>query len=198
MRLSLQLTLAAFVLTFTCSAPAQQGTIINATYGAGNRQINVTRRVQSMVQQNGWLNFQNTPQALGVSDPAVGRRRTLNITVLQWNGQTRNYQFQDFAQVNLQLGGGNPTNSVVSARYGYGNARVDVTSRVQSMVQPNGALNFRVSNETLGVRDPAPGRRKDLRIRTTQRNGRTHDYTFQEKSQVAINVGTRNRASQRP
>jgi hypothetical protein len=154
--------------------------------------VNVTQRVQS-IMQNGWLNFQVTPQALGVSDPAFGVVKTLSIGVRQWNGQTRNYQFQDFSQVNLQVGGGNNPNGVVRATYGYGGTRLDVTPQVQSMVQPNGALNFRVTNETLGVRDPAPGRLKDLRIHTAQVNGRTHDYTFQEKSQVAINVGNSNR-----
>lgn len=55
------------VLSFTGPAHAQGGMIVNATYGAGNRQVNVTSRVQSMVQ-NGWLNFQVSPQTASVSD----------------------------------------------------------------------------------------------------------------------------------
>ena len=43
---------------------------------------------------------------------------------------------------------------IVSADYGAGHRRQNVTGRVQSMVQ-NGLLNFRVGNDTLGG-DPAP------------------------------------------
>jgi len=62
--------------------------------------------------------------------------------------------------------------TIVSATYGFGNSCVDVTSRVQSLVQPNGKLYFRITTETLGVRDPAPGRTKDLRIQCGSRTAR--------------------------
>jgi hypothetical protein len=65
---------------------------------------------------------------------------------------------------------------------------IDVTQRVQSMVQ-NGNLNFRLSNEALGVGDPSPGRRKELRIVVQQWNGRTRDYRFPEKTQAVLEVG---------
>jgi hypothetical protein len=73
------------------------------------------------------------------------------------------------------------------ASYGEGRRRVDVTSQVQSLVR-NGTLDFRLTNEALGVSDPAPGRAKDLHIRVRQWNGKVRDYRFQEKSQVTLQV----------
>jgi hypothetical protein len=78
--------------------------------------------------------------------------------------------------------------TIVSATYGVGHRRADVTARVQSMVQ-NGGLNFRVNNDTMGVGDPAPGRVKELHIRVRQWNRHIRDYKFQEGSQVSLQVG---------
>jgi hypothetical protein len=183
----LMFALIACVLSFSARATAQGGSIVNATYGAGNRQVNVTQRVQSLVR-NGWLNFHVTNQVLAVPDPALGVVKRLSIDVRQGTGQVRNYQFQEYSQVNLQVGFGNiPGNSVVSASYGYGGTRRDVTARVQSLVH-NGTLNFWVTNDALGG-DPAPNRVKELRMRVVQRNGQIRDYQFPEKSLVNIQVG---------
>jgi hypothetical protein len=64
-----------------------------------------------------------------------------------------------------------------------------VTNKVQSLVQPDGRVYFRITTETLGVRDPAPGRTKDLRIQVRQPNGQMRDYQFQEKGYADIMVG---------
>ncbi|GEM_PF-3367801 len=77
---------------------------------------------------------------------------------------------------------------IVRATYGEGTRTMDVTLRVQSMVR-NGALNFRLTNEALGVSDPAPGRRKQLVVVVRQGDGRTRDYLFDEKTQVVLQVG---------
>jgi hypothetical protein len=79
--------------------------------------------------------------------------------------------------------------AIVRATYGFGNSRVDVTNRVQSLVQPNGRLFFQITNEILGVGDPAPGRVKDLRIQVRQQNGQIKDYQMQEKGYADITVG---------
>jgi hypothetical protein len=85
------------LLTFTSSAAAQ-GTIVRATYGAGHNRIDVTPRVQSLVQ-NGRLSFRLTNESLGVPDPAPGRVKELRI-------QMRSYQFQEKGIVSLRVGGG--------------------------------------------------------------------------------------------
>lgn len=78
--------------------------------------------------------------------------------------------------------------TITRATYGAGNNRIDVTRRVQSMVQ-GGRLSFRLTNESLGVPDPAPGRVKDLRIQLRQPNGQMRSYQFQEKETVNLRVG---------
>jgi len=79
-------------------------------------------------------------------------------------------------------------NSISRATYGEGRRTIDVTQRIQSLAR-DGDLNFRLTNEALGVSDPSPGRPKELRIWVQQWNGRTRDYRFQEKSQVVLQVG---------
>lgn len=79
--------------------------------------------------------------------------------------------------------------AITRATYGAGHNRIDVTRRVQSLVQ-DGRLNFRLTNESLGVPDPAPGRVKDLRIQVRQPNGQPRSYQFQEKGVVSLRVGS--------
>ena len=76
---------------------------------------------------------------------------------------------------------------IVSADYGAGHRRQNVTGRVQSMVQ-NGLLNFRVGNDTLGG-DPAPGQTKELRLKVREWNGRTQEMRFREGQSVYLQVG---------
>jgi hypothetical protein len=75
---------------------------------------------------------------------------------------------------------------IVSADYGAGTEREDVTARVQSLVQ-DGSLNFRVTNSILGG-DPAPNQSKELHIRVRERNGRSRDYRFQEGDTVNLTL----------
>jgi hypothetical protein len=187
--ISLSALAIAFVLSVTGLAVAQ-GTIVRATYGSGNSRVDVTNRVQSLVQPNGRLYFQITNEILGVPDPAPGRVKDLRLQVRQRNGQIKDYQMQERGVVDIQIDqSGGSGGAIVRATYGYGNSRVDVTNRVQSLVQPNGRLYFQITNETLGVRDPAPGRIKDLRIQVRQQNGQIKDYQMQEKGYADITVG---------
>jgi hypothetical protein len=68
--------------------------------------------------------------------------------------------------------------SLLSATYGSGAARVDVSERLRDLSQ-GGSLSIRVNNQTMGV-DPAPGRSKDLHIQVREREGRVREYTFRE------------------
>jgi hypothetical protein len=78
---------------------------------------------------------------------------------------------------------------LISADYGTGDNRVDVTNRIQSLVR-NGYLNVRVNNDSMAVSDPARGRTKELRLRVREGN-RIRDYNFRENTvaNVALNVG---------
>lgn len=70
---------------------------------------------------------------------------------------------------------------IVSADYGSGRARADVTMRVRELSRRGAA--FQVDNSTLGM-DPAPGRTKTLRIRATDPRGQTKTVEYREGSIV--------------
>ena len=81
------------------------------------------------------------------------------------------------------------TLTLLSADYGVEGRRMDVTCRVQSMVQ-GGYLHFRISNYQLGG-DPAPEQTKELRIRAHDYRGRIYDYNFVERQDVDLQVTDR-------
>jgi hypothetical protein len=62
---------------------------------------------------------------------------------------------------------------IVSADYGSGHARGDVTNRVRDLSRRGGV--FQVDNNTLGM-DPAPGRGKTLRATDARGSVRTFEY----------------------
>lgn len=67
----------------------------------------------------------------------------------------------NLGQPNPGWGGGNwQTLRIISARYGVGGQGMDVTQRLQSMVNGN-SLSVHVNNDLFGS-DPAPGRTKEL------------------------------------
>ncbi|HVO63712.1 MAG TPA: DUF3395 domain-containing protein [Terriglobales bacterium] len=79
--------------------------------------------------------------------------------------------------------------SLLSATYGSGANRVDVTNRLQSLAH-GGNLTVRVNNQTMGV-DPAPRQPKDLRVQARDNNGQVHDYMFREGEIASLQVDYR-------
>lgn len=72
---------------------------------------------------------------------------------------------------------------VISASYGAGNQRADVTERVKALVR-NGLLELRVDPDTLGG-DPAPGVPKTLRLRYTD-EGRRMTAEYKDFDQIRL------------
>lgn len=71
---------------------------------------------------------------------------------------------------------------IISADYGAGNQRVDVTQRLQQIAASNST--FRMGNSTFGV-DPARGQVKTLRIFARDpRNGGTRTFEYREGATV--------------
>ncbi|HUK49083.1 MAG TPA: hypothetical protein VLW06_15885 [Terriglobales bacterium] len=70
---------------------------------------------------------------------------------------------------------------IVSAEYGSGPARIDVTRRVRELSRQSAA--FQVNNDVFGI-DPAPGRVKTLRVRATDSQGRVRTFEYREGSMV--------------
>jgi hypothetical protein len=64
----------------------------------------------------------------------------------------------------------------------YGGAaprRVEVTNQVRELARGGG--NVRVTNENMGIGDPAPGEVKFLRIHAISPDGRSRDFEYREK-----------------
>jgi hypothetical protein len=78
------------------------------------------------------------------------------------------------------------TLTLLSADYGVEGNRVDVTCRVQSLVQ-NGFLNFQITNYALGG-DPVPEQPKEFRIRARDYRSHIQDFYFHEKEDVSIQL----------
>jgi hypothetical protein len=83
-------------------------------------------------------------------------------------------------------GGGNrPQLQILSAKYGAGRQQVDVTTRLQSLVN-NGRLNIQVSNGTMGVGDPAPNVAKNVFVSYSVGSGKRQTRTVQEGSYITL------------
>ncbi len=70
---------------------------------------------------------------------------------------------------------------IVSADYGYGNQRIDVTQRLRELARTN--ATFRMGNSTFGV-DPSPYNVKTLRIQSRGPGGKIRIFEYREGSIV--------------
>jgi hypothetical protein len=74
--------------------------------------------------------------------------------------------------------------NIVSATYGSGRQRRDVTDRVRSMVR-DGRLSISVNNDVLGG-DPAPNVPKDLRVVYSSGRGREREVRVNEGQRLVV------------
>ena len=130
-------------------ALAQSGDVISAQYGADRRWANVTNQVRNRVR-NGSLNFRVNNDAFGVGDPAPGVVKTLRLRVRQYNGQPRDYTYQENQVVNLQLGGNYGPGYPNRPGYSNYNLRSDDQSRFDSYYTR--WLNYKRTNNSGEVR----------------------------------------------
>ncbi len=75
---------------------------------------------------------------------------------------------------------------IIHADYGADGAWVDVTAQVQSLVHGEG-LNFRVDQDNLRT-DPAPHRKKTLRLQVRNSRGQVQTLMYREKTVVRLYV----------
>jgi DnaJ-like protein len=168
--------------------------IQSADWGSGSRRQDVTSTVRQLL--NGG-DFKANNKNLGV-DPAPGRGKTLRIIARDRNGNVKNFKYNEGETVNTSRfirndyagdwSNGRPSPRglrIAKAEYGdvNGRYRVDVTQRLQGMVQ-NHRLDITVNNSTMGV-DPAPRQAKQLYV-TYTRNGRAYNTTVPENGQLRI------------
>ena len=140
--------------------------ILSAQYGDGRRQSDVTAMLNNAIQGGNTLSLQAINQNLGGDPaPAVVKRLTVQY---QWQGQTYNVTVPENGWLRLpETGGafGTPSNiglRIVQATYGGGGRVLDVTGRLQSLIQGD-RLSIRASNDAMGG-DPARGADKKLTV----------------------------------
>ena len=186
----------AVALLFSASAPAQHQNavlpgsgwqVMKAEWGSGNRWVDVTNRVRVLLSGNGMVQVNNAN--LG-GDPAVGANKILRIQARNSQGQSRQFTFNEGASIdasqfyNYNGGIGNGSGSglqVMQADWGAGNRRVDVTSRVRSLLSGNGMV--KVNNANMGS-DPATGADKVLRISARDMQGQVRQLTYKEGANI--------------
>jgi len=158
-----------------------QWQIMQARYGTAARNIDVTPQLRDLARKD--ANFQVTNKLFG-ADPDPGSVKTLRIYARGPGGATRTFEYGENHYVDGAMfigwkggdwgrggwdggwgfdgGGGAPQGGVtiVSAQYGEGRNRIDVTARLRSMVR-DGRISTRIDRDSMGA-DPAPGRRKTL------------------------------------
>lgn len=82
-----------------------------------------------------------------------------------------------------------PGLEILQARYGDSMHGVRVTEEIKKLVK-NGALNFTVSAQTLGVLDPAPGIKKTCQVIVSINGGANTVFTAEDGEQIVINAPT--------
>lgn len=164
---------------------AQIFQLLKAEYGADNKWLDVTERLQNLVRGQG-VAFRVDGATL--TDPLPGVQKTIRIRYL-FRGHVRTDSFGDLADVRV----GNPGTSsedpspgdlkVIRAEYGAGNRWADVTTLLQRKVTGN-TLHLAINNSTMAI-DPAPATPKMLRIEYAIGN---HSQTLNlpENSQVSL------------
>jgi len=146
--------------------------ILQATYGVPGKQIDVTEKIKSLVAANQTIEVSND---LAGSDPALGETKTLTVAYVE-NGQQKTETAEEGETLvytpptgpSSSIAAGSTSNSlqamdvqVLQAMYGFESEQMDVTDKVQSLVQSG--QNVRVGNHLFG-KDPAPGKVKSLSV----------------------------------
>jgi hypothetical protein len=164
--------------------------ILRARYGTAQNHVDVTQRLRELARSD--QRFQLSNGTFGV-DPDRGRVKQLRIHARGPDGRTRIFEYVEGGWVDgaqfsgwgsgdwgesggeNDWGGDRPGPAygtgleIVSAEYGSGRRRVDVTRRLQDRVF-NGRLMIKVNNDMAGS-DPAEGQPKQLKL-VVRINGR--------------------------
>jgi hypothetical protein len=183
--------------------------ILHARYGTARNNVDVTNRLRELARQD--RSFRMGNSTFGV-DPDPGALKSLRIYTRDRNGRNRMFEYTEGSTVdgstftgwsggnwgrggwnggwgesNGGNGGGRPGIgglSIVSATYGAGRQRRDVTGRLQSLIR-DGRLSMTVDNAVLGG-DPAPNLPKSLFVTFTNGRGRQQEVQINEGERLNI------------
>jgi hypothetical protein len=178
--------------------------VTSADWGWGNRRMDVTNRVQSLLSGNGvvTVNVQN----MG-GDPSRGDDKVLRITARDANGQTQQFTYKEGSSIDASLfgnsgrqgsgryrpgrgnrGGGTGSYSqiqIVRASYGSNRRTNDVTQRLTDLVGGNNSLSVQATNINLGG-DPDRGKDKILTVTYRANGGAEQTVTVKEGNTLRI------------
>src|SRR3954469_9994231 len=167
------------------AAPNSPWEIVRADYGSGNRWVDVTERVRSLVQ-NDSLNFTVDASTLG-AQRRHGRNRALRLQLKDNNGATRQVTYRENQQVRLQVNNTYQGRLHINrAIYGWGDRNSDVTSRLNSQIQSE-QLNVLVNNQNMGG-DPYPDHGKTLTVQYAA-NGQNKQVVLKEGDTLRLPSG---------
>jgi hypothetical protein len=175
--------------------------ILRAEYGADNRWADVTQQLRRIASSDATFRMGNS--TFGI-DPAPGVIKTLRIMARRPGERNRTFEYREGSTVDgaqfsgwnrgdWGYGDGDRDNSnynnrgdlrIIQASYGAGNRNVDVTRQLQGLAD-RGSLRISISNDSMGVGDPAPGIRKELRV-VYQYRGRQQRATVRENDTLNI------------
>lgn len=170
-----------------------QYTILYATYGTQRREVDVSDRLRDLARRD--RRFQLGNDQFGV-DPDPGRTKLLRIVARDRRGVERNFEYREGAWVDggqfIGWSGGDwgpsrPTPNrlwIESASYGAEGRWVDVTRALREQVRGD-RFDGEVSNGLLGY-DPAPGRRKLLRVRYRLGNAAVRTVEVAERDRIRL------------
>jgi hypothetical protein len=181
LRMLIALALLLVGLFGAGSLLAQSGGVelLRAEYGAGDSWVDVTARVRALVREN-YLNLRVDNEALG-GDPAPGTPKTLRMQVRDEWGRVSMLSYREKDVIGMAIRTGQPSRDalrITRAQYGAGGRFLDVTDRLNSLMQGN-QISLRVNNGTMGG-DPAHDARKVLTV--------WYSY-YGYDSQVSVNEG---------
>jgi hypothetical protein len=119
----------------------------------------------------------------------ISKAESAMQTVMRKYGIPTTVDYGSLASPNVQQGGGGgggwySSLRILSASYGNGWRRSDVTGRLQSQIQ-NGRLSIRVTNDTMGG-DPAPKQQKQLQVTYSVNNGRNQSRNVNEGGYLTL------------
>lgn len=157
-----------------------QVTVIQATYGASAGAIEVTQRVQTLIDGGATSITANNNNLCPGQDPAKGSPKY--FTMIYRVGQTTHtVACRENDEVGISVGG---KQVVVDAVYGATGGTVDVKALVQALID-SGTTQF-VPDQVPGIGDPAYGSVKSFGLVYIGSDGQRHVVTCSENDTVKL------------
>jgi len=161
--------------------------ILNASYGAGSKTVDVTSAVSSHIK-DGELNLVVSPDSLNVTDPAPNQTKQLNVSYTINNGSKNSTVINDNGILLLSAPPERKADGlqIIKAEYGYAGNFTDVTNAIQTQVN-NGSINIKVGPKTAGIPDPNPNKQKTLQVEYSL-NGAKNSQSFNDGQTFALSA----------